>query len=83
MLDIKTSDKTNIDSGLKQTTLLGFEMEHWNKKIYPEKWDNYMKFTIMATMGLILFTGCKNKESQNTRRGLIIYQEPQISLRIS
>ena len=38
-----------------------------------------MKFTIMATMGLILFTGCKNKENQNTRRGLIIYQEPQIS----
>tara|TARA_Y100000590_G_scaffold448917_1_gene586281 strand:+ start:6594 stop:8237 length:1644 start_codon:yes stop_codon:yes gene_type:complete len=38
-----------------------------------------MKFTIIATMGLILFTGCKNKENQNTRRGLIIYQEPQIS----
>jgi hypothetical protein len=47
VLDIKTSDKTNINSGLKQTTLLGFEMEQWNKKIYPEKWDNYMKFTIV------------------------------------
>ena len=46
-LDIKTSDKTNIKTGLGQTTLLGFEIAGWNNRIYPEKWNNYIKFTII------------------------------------
>ena len=47
VLDIKTSDKTNEVSGLKQTIALGFDIVNWNQQIYPQKWDNYMKFTIV------------------------------------
>ena len=47
VLDIKTSDRTNEESGLKQTITLGFDIANWNLEIYPEKWENYMKFTIV------------------------------------
>jgi len=47
VLEIKTSDKTNIKTGLKQTILLGFEVAGWNQEIYPEKWNEYIKFTIV------------------------------------
>ena len=40
--------------------------------------DN-MRFTLMVAFGLIVFNGCKNNENQNARRGLIIFQESQIS----
>jgi len=40
--------------------------------------DN-MRFTLMMAFGLIVFNGCTSKENQNARRGLIIYQEAQIS----
>ena len=33
----------------------------------------------MMAFGLIVFNGCTSKENQNARRGLIIYQEAQIS----
>ena len=33
----------------------------------------------MVAFGLIVFNGCKSKENQNARRGLIIFQESQIS----
>ena len=46
-LGIKTSDKTNIKSGLKQTIGLGLDYLIWNKTIYPDKWNNYTKFTII------------------------------------
>ena len=46
-LDIKTSDKTNLESGLRQTIGLGVDYLIWNKTIYPDKWNNYTKFTII------------------------------------
>lgn len=46
-LEIKTSDKTNLESGFRQTTLLGLDYWHWNGQIYPEKWKEYKKFTII------------------------------------
>jgi len=46
-LDIKTSDKTNIESRIRQTVALGFDYWYWNQKIYPDKWNNYIKFTIV------------------------------------
>ena len=47
VLGVKTSDKTNIESGLKQTILLGTDLLVFNKKMYPEKWEEYIKFTIV------------------------------------
>jgi hypothetical protein len=46
-LGIKTSDKTNVQSGLRQTIGYGVDYYHWNNLIYPEKWDTYKKFTIV------------------------------------
>ena len=46
-LDIKTSDKTNVESGLIQTITLGHELAYWNSKVYPEKWNKYFKFTVV------------------------------------
>ena len=42
-LGIKTSDKTNIESGMRQTIGYGTDYQHWNKTIYPEKWNTYKK----------------------------------------
>lgn len=46
-LDIKTNDETNLKSGLRQTTAMGYDTVYWNKLIYPEKWKTYTKFTIV------------------------------------
>ena len=46
-LDIKTNDETNIQSGLRQTIAMGFDYAYWNNFIYPDKWENYTKFTIV------------------------------------
>ena len=46
-LDITNSDKTNLVSGLMQTIGLGFDYWYWNQKIYPEKWNTHIKFTIV------------------------------------
>ena len=46
-LGIKTSDKTNIESGMRQTIGYGVDYYNWNSQIYPEKWNTYKKFTIV------------------------------------
>ena len=43
VLDIKPNDKTNLLARLRQTILLGDDLCYWNKIIYPEKWENYIK----------------------------------------
>ena len=40
-LGIKTSDKTNLESGLRQTIGYGVDYYNWNSRIYPEKWIRY------------------------------------------
>ena len=46
-LDIKTSDKTNLEADRRQTIGLGIDYRFWNKTIYPDKWNNYKKFTVI------------------------------------
>ena len=46
-LGYKNNDLTNTESGLKQSVVLGFDVAYWNNKIYPEKWKDYNKFTIV------------------------------------
>ena len=46
-LGIKTSDKTNLESGMRQTIGWGVDYYNWNNLIYPEKWNTYKKFTIV------------------------------------
>ena len=45
--EIKILDKTNIESKIRQTVALGFDYWYWNQKIYPKKWNEYTKFTIV------------------------------------
>ena len=47
ILDINMKDKTNVESGLFQSIVLGFDLISWNNKIYPKKWEEYTKFTIV------------------------------------
>ncbi len=46
-LDIKTNDKSNNVSNIKQTISLGIDLEQVNIDIYPKKWDSYIKFTVV------------------------------------
>ena len=46
-LGYKNNDLTNMKSGLRQSVLLGVDIAFWNKKVYPEKWKEYEKFTIV------------------------------------
>ena len=46
-LEIKNNGKTNKKSGIYNSVALGLDYFYFNKTIYPEKWQNYKKFTIV------------------------------------
>tara|TARA_Y100000034_G_scaffold129194_1_gene185214 strand:+ start:172 stop:1071 length:900 start_codon:yes stop_codon:yes gene_type:complete len=46
-IGIDTNHKDNIDSGLRQTILLGFDISFWTHRSDVKKWNNYRKFTVI------------------------------------
>ena len=48
-LGIKTSDKTNLESGLKQTIGYGVDYYRWNDSIYPETIPPFMIGFVQAS----------------------------------